>query len=110
MKRYNREYRKSHQDKIRDYKKQWEKQHSFQLRMLVIEHYGGVCACCGETEMMFLCIDHINGGGNAQRLETGWGTNFYQWLVDHNYPDGYRILCHNCNMSYGIYGMCPHNK
>src|SRR5205807_5288509 len=34
-----------------------------------IEHYGKVCACCGESTYEFLCIDHINGGGNRQRKQ-----------------------------------------
>src|SRR3990167_4100247 len=40
------------------------------LRMQVMRHYGGdppMCACCGETELDFLTIDHINGGGRKHR-------------------------------------------
>src|SRR5438094_2571359 len=39
------------------------------LRAAAIEHYGKVCACCGESTYEFLCIDHINGGGNRQRKQ-----------------------------------------
>src|SRR3990172_11531866 len=34
--------------------------------------YGGpVCACCGETQDAFLTLDHVNGGGNAERKKIG---------------------------------------
>src|SRR5579859_8227770 len=35
----------------------------------VLDHYGWACACCGETVVAFLCIDHVNGGGNKHREE-----------------------------------------
>ncbi len=30
------------------------------------------------------------------------------WLYRNNWPDGFRILYHNCNQSLGSYGYCPH--
>jgi hypothetical protein len=79
-------------------------------RRLVINHYGGSCACCGESNMEFLAVDHINGGGNKHRTELGRSVarHFYRWLKKHGFPDGYRVLCHNCNQSIGLYGYCPH--
>jgi hypothetical protein len=29
-------------------------------------------------------------------------------LIKNNFPDGFQVLCHNCNMSIGLYGYCPH--
>jgi hypothetical protein len=56
-----------------------------------------------------LGIDHINGGGTKHRKEI---KNFgiYKWLIDNNYPLGYRVLCHNCNCSLGFNGYCPHGE
>ncbi len=79
-------------------------------RALVITHYGGKCACCGEARMEFLCIDHINGGGLAHRRVAGMGTHMYKWIIKNGFPDDLRVLCHNCNMSYGFYGYCPHQQ
>lgn len=68
------------------------------------------CVCCGEEMLHFLALDHINGGGGKQRKETGGG-GFYTWLRRHNYPTGFRVLCHNCNFGRQINGgTCPHEE
>ena len=59
--------------------------------------------------MNFLCIDHIGGGGNAHRKQMTT-KSIGEWLYVNNYPDNFRVLCHNCNMAEGIYGSCPHNN
>jgi len=53
-----------------------------------------------------MSLDHINGGGVAHRKERG--IPLTQWLVRNGYPDGFRVLCHNCNQALGAYGYCPH--
>ena len=81
-------------------------------RLEVLSHYSGgtmKCACCGESHVEFLGIDHINNDGGKFRKENP-GTSIYFRLKREKYPDGYRVLCHNCNMSIGFYGYCPHNK
>jgi len=83
------------------------------LRYKIINHYskGKVkCACCGEFHIEFLVIDHIKGGGRAQRKELGGTRNFYKWVIKNNYPRGFQILCHNCNCAKGFYGYCPHKR
>jgi hypothetical protein len=82
-----------------------------EIRLMCINHYGGSCACCGETVYEFLSIDHINGGGVRHRKALGSnGSKFARWLVKNNFPEGYRILCHNCNQAFGHYGYCPHKN
>lgn len=69
------------------------------------------CACCGEIIDEFLAIDHINNDGMKQRLITkGSGSKTYVWLYKNNYPPGFQVLCHNCNMAKGFYGRCPHEN
>ncbi len=70
------------------------------------------CACpgCSESRIEFLSIDHIDGGGTEHRKQIGsGGSKLYSWLRKNDYPSGYRVLCHNCNQSYGSFGYCPHN-
>ena len=88
------------------------KRSNLRLRIQVLNAYSNnspSCVCCGESEIKFLAIDHINGEGNEQRKQIGRrGTSFYRWLKDNNYPKGFQLLCHNCNMAKGFYGECPH--
>lgn len=81
-----------------------------QVRRDVLAAYGGKCTCCGESEPMFLEIDHVNGGGHKHRKEVSGGTAMYHWLKRNGYPqDEYQILCRNCNFGkYRNHGICPH--
>ena len=80
-------------------------------RIEALQAYGGLipaCACCGESILLFLALDHINGGGYKQHQELGGG-GFYVWLRKHNYPKGFQVLCHNCNLGRQLNGgTCPH--
>lgn len=81
------------------------------LKQDALDAYGGKCACCGENHYEFMAIDHINGGGKQHRKEVGQGLQLYRWLKRQGYPKkGFRVLCHNCNMSEGIFGYCPHKS
>jgi hypothetical protein len=88
-------------------KSQYARKYHHQIRVEVFAHYGNKCACCGETTQEFLCIDHINNDGAEHRKQIGRG-KIYLWLRNNHYPDGFQILCHNCNQSKGYYGNCPH--
>jgi len=82
-------------------------------RQKALDHYGSVCACCGESTYEFLVIDHINGGGTKHRKGIGVkraGAVIYRWLKQNNYPEGFRVLCQNCNSALGHYKYCPHTK
>lgn len=77
----------------------------------VFAAYGGRCACCGESEPLFLCIDHINNNGAQHRRELNMrgGTSMYTWLKARGFPPGYRLLCQNCNVGRQLNGgICPH--
>ena len=77
-------------------------------RALAIEHYGGKCACCGESAPEFLSFDHVAGGGSKARKEDLRGRSMGIWLAKHGFPDAFQLLCHNCNLASGFYGTCPH--
>jgi len=57
------------------------------------------CVLCEEDDIDVLTIDHIQGGGNQHRkianLKCGEAT--YKWLQKNKYPNGFRVLCRNCN-------------
>lgn len=85
---------------------------NLKLRLDVLSHYtigdSIKCNCCGIDTIEFMAIDHINGGGHQHRKSLGVGGNFYSWLKRNNYPPGFQVLCHNCNLAKGFYGECPH--
>jgi len=85
-----------------------KKAHIKQLRKLVLDYYGGKCACCGESHWECLCLDHINGDGKRDRALHGVGYNFYRWVIRSGFPDHLQVLCHNCNMSKAFYGYSPY--
>lgn len=75
-------------------------------------HYSGnppKCECCGEQEMAFLTMDHINGGGRKHKKTIR--SRLTTWLRRNNYPKGFRVLCFNCNCGRSINkGICPHQQ
>lgn len=81
------------------------------VRIEVLEHYscGDLkCGCCGERNVEFLTLEHVNGGGNKHRKQIHYP--IFWWLKRNNYPKDYKVLCYNCNCSIGHYGYCPHQK
>lgn len=112
---YNRKWAAENREHIRVYarkdyvenRKEKLKQKRIADRLYALEYYGrSRCECCGETHLEFLAIDHIHGLGKQHRKQIH--NNIYRWLRVRMYPEGFRVLCHNCNLSRGIYGYCPH--
>lgn len=83
------------------------------LKLEMIQAYGGSCNCCGELEPKFLTLDHINGGGSRDRGIYAGGTyNLLYALKREGWPkDKYQVLCMNCNWAKGRWeGICPHQN
>ena len=107
-KKWEKDYRKENIQKRRG----WEKDYRDNLKEECFLHYGKICKCCGESNIEFLTIHHVNGNGNQHRREIGVGSggHFYIWLKKNNFPEGFAVLCFNCNCALGNYGYCPHQK
>jgi len=114
---YIKEWQAENKEKAKQYKQAWKEKNREKIRakyrqrrLDVLAHYSDgkmKCDCCNEGHVEFLCIDHIDGGGSEHRRSITHN-DFYRYLVNENYPEGYRVLCHNCNAAYGHYGYCPH--
>lgn len=79
-------------------------------RAEMILAYGSRCACCGESEAMFLTLDHINGGGNIERREIGCPMSIILRLRRLGWPkENHQLLCWNCNHGERM-GGCPHKR
>ena len=100
-------------ERIRQMERDKTKRNQAKLRDDVFGAYGGyICACCGEIELKFLSIDHINNDGGKERrsgLYGSSGTAFYLWLRKNAFPAGYQVLCMNCQVGkHRNGGVCPH--
>lgn len=113
---YAREWRVKNREKFKaNQKRAYDK-----MRYDCLSHYSNgepICKCCGEKEILFLHIDHIEGNGAEHRrqlkAELGYypgGNNLPYWLKKNNYPDGFQVLCANCNLGKRLAKNCPHFK
>ena len=119
-KEYDKSYREAHIEKLIEYKHNWylanrekNRNYSRNARLKVLQHYSGnetpYCECCGENTYEFLSLDHTNGDGAEHRRKLGTGGDrTYRWIIKNDFPDGFRVLCYNCNLSHGFNGYCPH--
>lgn len=106
-KRNGRNYYRRHKAEFN--RKVRERQVAF--RVETIRRLGGRCACCGETEIKFLCIDHVKGGGRREHRRLGGSVPILRAIRKEGYPtDAYRILCWNCNAVMSLWGRCPHSS
>lgn len=68
------------------------------IKLQVLQHYGLRCNNCGIDNPILLTIDHIMGDGAAHRRRDGWkGFKIYKYLLDNDFPEGFQVLCWNCN-------------
>ncbi len=111
--RYNiksRNYYADHKSQVRETVKRWRdnnpekwvriyKYGAIERKNKIIEHYSNStmkCSKCGISDIRVLSIDHIKGKGNKHRKEVGCGANLYNWIIKNNFPDGFQVLCMNC--------------
>lgn len=113
---YAKEWRRKNKDRFHaNQKKCYDK-----MRLETLRHYSKEipeCSCCGETEILFLHIDHIDGNGAEHRREmmrdqgyVSGGNNLPYWLKKNGYPNGFQVLCANCNLGKRIAKDCPHKR
>jgi hypothetical protein len=105
---YNREWNKNRDEESKERKRQYNRELARKYHREAIQAYGGFCTCCGETEMSFLQIDHINNDGAEHRKSIN-GVQLAPWLKRRGYPEGFQVLCVNCNFAkHTNGGTCPH--
>lgn len=100
-------------ESCREKRREYQRRRRAGWRRRVHEAYGGACSCCGEDESLFLTIDHVNGGGRDHMRDLNSGeygaSRFYLWLIDHDFPSEFQLLCFNCNSGKHLNGgTCPH--
>ena|SRR5579872_3526492 len=109
---YYQRWREAHPDYFREYNRshyttEQNREKDRRLRQSVIEGYGGRCVCCGENNIRYLQIDHVNNDGVKHRQEIGKAPKqMYLWLKRNGFPVGFQILCANCHNAKTHYGGC----
>jgi len=81
------------------------------LYLTVVNAYGKVCVCCGESNPGFLSIDHVNNDANIDRRERGYhhALQILREIIREKFPSRFQILCFNCNIGKSRFGgHCPH--
>ena len=120
--------------KERDSKPEYKakaKERQQNARLKVLQYYSKhlsksdipCCRCCGEkSHIGFLALDHIAGrkemDSEPELVKLGYSSSLVKtallnWIIKNNFPDGFQILCHNCNYAKGIVrnkNKCPHKK
>lgn len=98
---YSEDYRKNNQLAILERRINYRND----CKALTLEHYSNGamdCAYCGEKNINFLNVDHINDGGCKQREDLNRRAGMWEYLAVQFrktgvWPQGYQILCANDN-------------
>ena len=81
---------------------EWYRKKRKELRESIIQSLGVKCVWCGESNPIFLQIDHINGGGtkhrNNNKRDDIWYYKEIKESIDKN-EGKYQLLCANCNFA-----------
>jgi hypothetical protein len=115
-KQYAKKYREKSKEKINICGKKFREELKFEvfstLSKLLSSSKIPCCRCCGESSYIeFLTIDHIDGRKNLPKNEQKLkGEKLNLWLKKNNYPNGFQVLCWNCNLVKGSFGQCPHEE
>ena len=90
------------------------KRWAIKVKLEAFDAYGGrFCACCGEAEIKFLSLDHVNNDGNKHRTTEGRRGVRYHQLRKLGWPNNppLQVMCMNCNWGKRINGgVCPHQS
>lgn len=86
------------------------RQNSQTLRVRVLTKLGLECACCGETYLGFLEVDHVRNDGAKDRKTRSPRSLFLEILRPDFDTSHFQTLCANCNSrkhKSGL-GYCDH--
>lgn len=77
-----------------------EKRHRATYKEAAVNVYtngNAACVWCGQADIDVLCLDHVNNDG-ANHRRTRRTANIYRYVCMNDYPEGFQVLCFNCNI------------
>lgn len=113
FKKYNEKYMSKPEAKAKrkHYEQTTLKESRWTKKRTTMEHYSGKpahCQICGEQEIKFLTIDHIEGKKKVGHKRSLTGSKIIGYLIRNNYPTGYQVLDFNCNCAKSfVFGLKP---
>jgi hypothetical protein len=116
IKQYAKKYREKNKEKINVRGKKFREELKLEVFSTLSKLHSKskipCCRCCGESSHIeFLTIEHIEGRKNLPKKEQKLkGEKLNSWLKKNDYPDGFEVLCWNCNLTKGSFGHCPHEE
>ena len=81
----------------REHKIQMGQDRALEKKLVVLDYYSNgelKCAHCGIDDLDVLTLDHIHGGGTQHRK---LNPHSYRWAINNDFPEGFQVLCFNCN-------------
>ncbi len=98
LREYKKKYYLEHREENKLKNREYSIKYHHRQKIEILSYYSNedipYCAVCGDNRLACLSIDHIQGGGNRHRKSIKG--NFYSWLKKQGYPEGYQVLCMNC--------------
>lgn len=91
---YQQSYRDVTRTRYRKVRNEWRRKTAPILRFRAMKKLGGKCAECGIDDFRVLEIDHVNGGGTADRRKRN---DMTRHLAIINGEQGFQLLCGNCH-------------
>jgi len=111
-KELRKKYRNSHKEKSKNNSRlEYHKIYRQNIKRIVLNHYSNntmKCSNCGEDDFQALTIDHINNDGAEHREKIT--QTIYHWLINQNFPEGFQVLCMNCNSIKHWFGTIEYRK
>jgi uncharacterized protein YeaC (DUF1315 family) len=95
--RYRKNWREKHPEESKIRAKQCTYKRNKRLREEFFRMYGDKCLGCGETNVIFLTLDHVCNDGNKSRCTTS-NISEYEIAIKDYQPEKYQTLCFNCNL------------
>ncbi len=124
-KEYQQKYQQNHKKESQTYCCNYYQSHKdkqrtlYQVRkILLFNHYGRTCKCCGLTlPQDLLTIDHTNNDGAEQRKKKGGrnqGVGIFRLIGTSNielglFPKDLQTMCMSCNFAKRFGHTCPCN-
>jgi hypothetical protein len=103
---YYRDHKAHVLQRTKAYADSLEETYPAKIKREVLTHYAhGIlqCAWCGINDIDVLCLDHVENNGKEHRSSLGkMSQQLYRHLRKIGYPDGFQVLCANCNLKKEI--------